>query len=128
MSTILNFHPAPRPMWVLFSDDEGGTTFALMPGWATSRSDDGFTWTNLTWQNLHNFEADVLDPESHTLIRMWDSGTHPRPALDEVLAALQARPRGATTEELEAASTDYRMWFPTQPTENDRPLAASHDA
>lgn len=111
MTNTINFHPATRPMWVLFSGDDGAT-FALMPGWATVESEDGFKWTALTWQNLHNFEAEVLDPDSHTLLRMWDSGTHPSPTRDEALAALRARKSDASADELEAVQADFQLCFP----------------
>lgn len=112
MPKDVNFHPAPRPMWVLFSDEEG-VTFSLMPGWASVEDDDGIRWTTLTRQNLHNFEAESLDTDEHNLIRMWDSAVHDKPTLEDVLDAVRARRRGATAEELEAAESDYRLYFGT---------------
>ncbi|MBK6040830.1 hypothetical protein [Streptomyces sp. MBT55] len=114
MTDFIEFHPAPRPLWVLFSDaDAGGVTFALMPGWATVEGQSGIRWAALTWQNLHNFEAEVLDTESHIMLRMWDSATRPAPALDEVLAVLRARKSGATAEELADVQNDYQQHFPS---------------
>lgn len=110
MSRTVSFHPAPRPIWVLFSDEES-VTFAPMPGWATVEVDGGYRWTALTWQNLHNFEANTLDAEDHTLVRMWDSGVHDKPTLENALDALRAQHRGATAEELDAVEADYRMCF-----------------
>lgn len=112
MTKDVDFHPAPRPMWVLFSDEES-VTFSLMPGWASVENDDGIRWTTLTRQNLHNFEAEALDADEHDLIRMWDSGVHGAPAFEDVLDAVRARRRGATAGELEAAEDDYRLYFGT---------------
>ncbi|MFC8724311.1 hypothetical protein [Streptomyces bacillaris] len=113
MTDLIKFHPAPRPVWVLFTDtDVSSVRFALMPGWATVEGGGGIRWVALTWQNQHNFEAEVLTVEAHTMIRMWDSATHPAPTLDEVLEALRARKSGATAEELAEAQNDYRMCFP----------------
>lgn len=111
MTDFIDFHPAPRPIWVLFTDEERAN-FALMPGWATVEGEGGFRWASLTWQNLHNFEVETLDVDTHTMIRMWDFATHPAPTLDEVLAALRAQRNGANEEELESAENDYRMCFP----------------
>ncbi|MFD8945260.1 hypothetical protein ACFV00_25180 [Streptomyces californicus] len=111
MTNLIEFHPAPRPIWVLFNE-AGDVTFALMPGWATVQGGGGIRWVALTWQNQHNFEAEVLTVEAHTMIRMWDSATHPAPTLDEVLEALRSRNSGANEEELEQAQDDYRMLFP----------------
>ncbi|MGC4927253.1 hypothetical protein [Streptomyces sp. DT117] len=114
MTNLIEFHPAPRPIWVLVSDtDVEGIRFALMPGWATVEGEGGFRWVALTLQNLHNFEAEVLAVEVHTLLGMWDSATRPAPTLDEVLAALRARNSGTNEEELEQAQDDYRMCFPS---------------
>lgn len=109
MTNSTDFHPAPRPMWVLYRDKED-ITFALMPGWATVEDDDGLKWTTLTRQNPHNFEAEALDTDEHTLIQMWDSAVHGRPALQDVLAAVRTC-RDATSEALQEAEEDYRMWF-----------------
>ncbi|MFJ7413074.1 hypothetical protein ACIQWZ_19985 [Streptomyces sp. NPDC098077] len=111
MANLIKFHPAPRPIWVLFSE-ASDVTFALMPGWATVESEGGTRWVNLTWQSLDNFEADLLDVELHTMHRMWDSATHPVPTLDEVLGALRARKADTTAGDLKAAQDDYRMLFP----------------
>ena len=110
MPKDVDFHPAPRPMWVLFSAEES-VTFAPMPGWATVEGDSGIRWTALTWQNLHNFEAEALDTDDHNMIRMWDSAVHGKPTLEDVLDAVRARHRGATAGELAAAEADYRMCF-----------------
>ncbi|MFD3972935.1 hypothetical protein [Streptomyces cyaneofuscatus] len=111
MTDLIEFRPAPRPIWVLFGDADG-VTFALMPGWATVEGDSGFRWAGLTWQNLHNFEVETLDADTHTLLGMWDSATRPAPTLDEVLAALRTQRNGTNEEELESAENDYRMLFP----------------
>ncbi|MFJ7242353.1 hypothetical protein ACIQWB_35240 [Streptomyces olivaceus] len=114
MADILNFHPAPRPMWILFHWEESAT-FALMPGWVTIRNDEGSTWPTLTWQNPHNFEAEPLDVDDHFLLRLWDSATHTPPSLDDVLAELHAQRQPPTAEQLEQAERDYRIWFPAPP-------------
>lgn len=122
MPNNIDFHPAPRPMWVLFSGEEG-VTFSLMPGWATVEGDGGIRWTALTWQNLHNFEAEALDADERDLIRMWDSAVHGTPPLEDVLDALRARHRGATDAELEATGADYRLCFGTPRTPMTDPAA-----
>ncbi|WP_055712616.1 hypothetical protein [Streptomyces torulosus] len=114
MPKDIDFYPAPRPVWVLFNDEEG-VTFSLMPGWAAVENDDGIRWTTLTRQNLHNFEAESLDTDEHNLIRMWDLAVHGAPTLEDVLDAVRARHHGATASELEAAEADYRMFFNMPP-------------
>lgn len=114
MTTTHGFYPAPRPMWLLFTDTERAT-FALMPGWAMTESEDGFRSTTLTWQNLHNFEAEELNVDEHFLLRLWDSAIHTPPSLDDVLATLHAQRRVPTVDELEGAEGDYRLCFPAAP-------------
>lgn len=112
MPKDVDFHPAPRPMWVLFNDEES-VTFSLMPGWASVENDDGVRWTTLTRQNLRNLEAESLDADEHNLIRMWDSAVHGTPTLEDVLDAVRARHCNATANDLEAAEDDYRLYFGT---------------